>query len=163
MKPAKLFLFILLMLLIISTAVASDISNTARIQCDCGKEPCECFIQVGDEGMAVKCIIKELIKKNYLPKKTKTSLFTEEVENAIIQFQKDNSLEQTGVMDDNTLTMLLQERLPRITDGIMVYIPTDGGKKRHLNSTCSRMYDPRKVSERNAQLLGFDPCKRCFK
>ena len=43
-----------------------------------------------------------------------------------------------------------------------IYIPTDGGKKRHSNPECSGMHDPRKVSDRNAEELGFDPCKKCY-
>ena len=42
-----------------------------------------------------------------------------------------------------------------------VFIPTDGGSKRHSVPECSGMYDPRKVSIRNAAALGFEPCKRC--
>ena len=97
-------------------------------------------------------------------------MFTREVEKAVIQFQKDNALEPTGTMDDDTLTLLLFDMLPEKLDNIhihsncnTVYIPTDGGKKRHLNPECSGMYDPRKVSDRNAEELGFDRCKKCYK
>ena len=55
----------------------------------------------------------------------------------------------------NTL-LLTPETYPE-----MVYIPTDGGLMRHSGPECSGMYDPRKVSIRNAAALGFEPCKRC--
>ena len=76
-------------------------------------------------------------------------------------------------MDDDTLTLLIWDMLPEELDRVMpllsgkantypdtVYIPTDGGKKRHASEQCSGMLDPRKVSIRNASAFKFDACKR---
>lgn len=158
-------LLIVLQLIMISATIADKFSNS-YIPCDCiGK--CTCFIQLDDEGNFIKAIIKELIKKNYLPKKTPTGRFTETVEKAVKQFQSDHQLEQTGMMDDDTLTLLFWNMTPNELDKITspndaktVYVPTDGGKKRHKKDTCSGMEDPRKVSIRNAEYAGFDACKR---
>ena len=89
------------------------------------------------------------------------------MENAVIAFQTDNRLEPTGQMDDETLTLLLWNMTPEQLDRTnpnyrTVYIPVNGGKKRHLNPECSGMDHPRKVSDRNAEALGFDGCKKCY-
>jgi len=163
----------LLFLLVTFFHIGSSLaSGNSYIQCNCFFGNCTCFIQLGDEGGAVKKIIEILIDEKYLPKGTPKGMFTEEVEAAVKEFQADNDLEITGTMDDDTLTLLLWDMLPEQLDEIdggtfatcrMVYLPTDGGKKRHLKETCSKMKDPRKVSDRNAEMLGFDPCGRCYK
>lgn len=172
MKKAISRIAILLMVAIILSASNSLAIGNSYIECDCPSDYCECFIQLGDEGGAVAVIIENLIERNYLPKKTPKGYFSTEVETAVKQFQEDNELEITGMMDDDTLTLLLWDMLPEQLDKIdggldstcrTVFIPTDGGKKRHLKETCSRMEDPRKVSDRNGEKLGFDRCKKCYK
>lgn len=141
---------------------------------DCGSDPCTCFIQLGDAGGFVKGVIELLVDKGYLGAKVKTAQFTGEVERAVLQFQADNGLPTTGTMDDDTLTLLIWDMMPEELDLLMpvdsrhpetfpdmAYVPTDGGKKRHASPDCSGMYDPRKVSIRNAAKLGYDACKRC--
>ena len=162
----KLFILLIALLLAITSAAIADKYSNSYIPCDCIGH-CECFIQLGDEGNFVKAIIKVLIKKNYLSKKTPTGRFTDDVEKSVKQFQSDHKLEQTGTMDDDTLTLLFWDMTPNELDKITsphdaktVYIPTDGGKKRHKKDTCSGMEDPRKVSIRNAEYAGFDACKR---
>lgn len=166
---------IVLALLFISflPTVHSFASGLSYIPCDCLNEPCSCFIQEGDEGNFVKEIIKLLTKKKYLPKKfTPKTIFNADVTKAVKQFQKDNNLMPTGTMDDDTLTLLIWDMLPEKLDRVMplvsgkpstypdtVYIPTDGGKKRHATRECCNMEDPRKVSIRNAEEIGFDACK----
>ena len=44
----------------------------------------------------------------------------------------------------------------------MVWIPTNGGTKYHLESTCSNMKNPERVSLSKAQSLGFTACKKCY-
>ena len=141
-------------------------SGSSYIRCTCIGH-CECFIQEGDEGNAVKEIIKLLIKEGWLTKKTSTAEFSSDVTEAVKQFQGKNHLEPTGTMDDDTLTLLIWGMLPEELDAVRpssrtetVFIPTDGGKKRHKSEKCSGMKDPRKVSIRNAEALGFDACKR---
>lgn len=162
----KTLCLLFILLLITALACADEFSNS-YIPCHCIGE-CTCFIQNGDEGNFVKVIITELIKKNYLSKSTPKKIFSDEVEYAVKKFQTDNNLEPTGKMDDDTLTLLLWNMTPNELDRAqpslatgMVYIPTDGGKKRHLNPSCSKMEDPRKVSIRNAEKAGFDSCKKC--
>lgn len=139
----------------------------AQIMCDCGQKECVCFIQMGDEGIAVKGIIKRLADQGYL-KSGKGSTYNERVVDAVCAFQKDNGVQATGMMDDDTLTLLiwgmdaeaLDRAKPKSNPGT-VYVPTDGGKKRHKKPTCSGMYDPRKMSVRNAEALDIEVCKRC--
>ena len=163
----------LLIMSILFSVCVSFSEGQSYILCDCLiKSACQCFIQRGDEGGAVKKIIRILIDKKYLPKGTPVGVFTVEVEYAVKQFQRDNDLDETGMMDDDTLTLLLWDMLPEEVDAKYgsfgescktVYIPTDGGKRRHISPKCSRMEDPRKVSVRNAEKLDFDPCGRCYK
>lgn len=167
-KMRSLIIRCLTMLLLAEMALCSVslASGSSYIQCTCIGH-CECFIQEGDEGNAVKEIIKLLIKKKYLSKGTPTGMFSPVVTEAVKQFQEDNHLESTGTMDDDTLTLLIWGMLPEELDVAKpysrtetVFIPTDGGKKRHKSDKCSGMEDPRKVSIRNAEELKFDACKR---
>lgn len=141
---------------------------------DCGKNPCTCFIQILDQGGFVKGIINLLKDQEYLDKKIKTAQFTRQVMDAAIVFQEDHLLPPTGTMDDTTLTILIWGITPEELDEVMpivpgspetypdmCYVPSDGGKKRHSNPLCSDMYDPRKVSIRNAAALGYDACSKC--
>ena len=166
MRWIKKSLILLFAVILATGSALADKLSRSYIPCNCIGH-CVCFIQKDDEGNFVKAIIKELIKKNYLPKKTPTGRFTDDVEKAVKQFQSDHQLEQTGMMDDDTLTILLWDMTPNELDKITsphdaktVFIPTDGGKKRHIKETCSGMEDPRKVSIRNADIVGFDACKR---
>lgn len=47
--------------------------------------------------------------------------------------------------------------------GIMVWIPTHGGKRYHSNSSCSGMINPRRVDLGEARYLGFTACGRCYR
>mgnify|MGYP007132756757 FL=1 len=47
--------------------------------------------------------------------------------------------------------------------GIMVWIPTNGGKRYHSNSSCSGMINPRRVDLGEARYLGFTACGRCYR
>lgn len=47
--------------------------------------------------------------------------------------------------------------------GIMVWIPTNGGKRYHSNSSCSGMISPRRVDLGEARYLGFTACGRCYR
>ena len=49
------------------------------------------------------------------------------------------------------------------TQGHLVWIPTNGGKKYHSKSSCSNMKDPMQVTEEHAIENGFEPCKKCYK
>lgn len=44
----------------------------------------------------------------------------------------------------------------------MVWIPTNGGSKYHIHSTCSNMENPEQVTISEAIAMGFTPCKRCY-
>ena len=48
-------------------------------------------------------------------------------------------------------------------DSDTVWIPTKGGKKYHAKASCSNMIDPDEVTKNEAEDLGFEPCKRCYK
>ena len=48
------------------------------------------------------------------------------------------------------------------TTGDLVWVPVNGGKKYHRNSSCSNMENPMQVSRETAEANGYDPCKRCY-
>lgn len=45
---------------------------------------------------------------------------------------------------------------------VMVWIPTNGGKRYHCKASCSNMIDPEYVTLAEAEQLGFTPCGRCY-
>lgn len=45
----------------------------------------------------------------------------------------------------------------------LYWLPMHGGRRRHINPSCSGMDVPRLVSAEAADALGFDPCGRCMR
>ena len=173
MRIDRIVICILLVLSLSMGSIACA-SGLSYIACDCGKDDCTCFIQLGDSGDFVKGIVELLIEQSYLEAETPKGRYSEEVEAAVDRFQKDHHLPITGTMDDDTLTLLIWGVLPEKLDVMMpvesrkpetypdtVYVPTDGGIKRHSEPECSGIYDPRKVSIRNAVKLEYDACEKC--
>lgn len=79
----------------------------AQILCDCPCDPCECFLQAGDTGLAVRGIILLLTDQGYLDTGHRVDSFDGEAEAAARAFQADCGLAATGTMDDDTLTFLI--------------------------------------------------------
>ena len=134
--------------------------------CDCNEQPCSCFMQFGDEGTPVKAVITVLKEKGYLPDVIDAT-YSFEVEEAVKKLQREYALEETGMMDDETLTYLIwgmsSEELDAARSDLtldVVYVPTDGGKKFHRKDDCSDMLDPRKISRRNAEEIGIEGCRK---
>lgn len=48
------------------------------------------------------------------------------------------------------------------TTGDLVWVPVNGGKKYHRNSSCSNMENPMQVSRETAEANNYEPCKRCY-
>lgn len=139
----------------------------AEIACQCGQTPCACFVQQGDTGPAVEAIRQALVAQGYL-KDGKGSDFDENTAQAVRSFQAAHELDETGMLDDETLTLLLWGETPEALSAAqpllgetVVWIPVVGGKKRHATPTCSGMEHPRLVTVRNAEAMGMEPCKRC--
>lgn len=160
------FVALPLLLSLLLALLPSAVLASGSVVDDCGQSPCVCFLQQGDEGVAVQGVIKLLKKQRYLS--SSPSSFTGAVTKAVKKLQAAHGLEESGMLDDDTLTCLvfgmtadeLNEAQPR-SNPDEVWVPTNGGKKRHRRSTCSNMLSPRKMSVRNADALGLDPCKRC--
>lgn len=157
----KLLVFTLCVCLIGCTAIA-------EILCVCGLPDCQCFIQLGDEGMAVEAIQNALVSQGWLAPNDDASAFDENTRQAVMAFQTAHDLSPTGTMDDATLTLLLWGMLPEElnvahpeSSALPMWIPTDGGKRHHDTPTCSQMYDPRLVSQRNALAMNMLHCGRC--
>lgn len=161
---------IALALVLLGLALPSIGLASEKISCDCGESSCVCFIQLGDEGKFVSSVIKLLKAQGYCGPKQRVSIFDEGAAEGVMALQRAHDLPQTGMLDDETLTLLIFGMLPEELDeaeplsrGDCNWIPTDGGKKRHVKPTCGNMLDPRKVSVRNAEALGYTHCKNCNK
>lgn len=140
----------------------------AEIACVCDLEQCSCFIQFGDSGPEMEYIQHALIQQGFMRESDDASIFDERTLEAVLRFQEANGLSATGLLDDNTLTLLLWGMLPDaldqaqpLTNRKAIWIPTDGGIRRHVNPTCCKMLDPRRVSVRNADLMNMQPCGIC--
>ena len=159
--------FITLFALVLVLVLMSS-SAFALVRHTCGLDDCICFVQKGDKGRAVRGVIAELYEQGYLNTKYGTT-YTDEVVEAVKAFQKSHRIKQDGKLTDTTLTWLLwdmsvsnlDKKYPN-SDGQEVWVPTDGGTKFHSNASCSSMSYARKMSARNAQRLGFTPCKKCW-
>lgn len=140
----------------------------AELLCQCGLEQCICFIQLGDEGPAVEFIQNALIAQGYLAPNDDSSAFDEKTQQAVLRFQQQNALLLTGTMDDDTLTLLIWGMLPEElnwakpgSSQLAMWIPTDGGIRHHDKQDCSKMIDPRLVTQRNALAMEMLHCGRC--
>lgn len=108
------------------------------------------------------------INRCYISSNARIEIYDDAIVDAVKQFQANKNLPDTGMMDDETLTQLLwgisvnelDELYPMLNPNSM-WIPTDGGKRRHCDPLCCDMYDPRLISIRNADVIGMYPCKRC--
>ena len=153
--------------IILITLFSITVHAYAHIPCRCNNPPdqCTCFIQLGDKGLAVEKIIERLKRRGYLGQSFKEKKFTPEVKQAVLQLQKDNGLECTGWMDDETMDALLSGVLPdelikhtvSFWEGIY-YVPTDGGIRFHSDPLCCGMSNPRMISGVNAVCLGLQHC-----
>lgn len=155
-------LYMLLCLCILFSAAS------AEIPCACEQSECLCFIQLGDKGMAVEAIQNALIAQGFLAPEDDASAFDEQTLQAVLAFQTQYALSPTGMMDDETLTLLLWGMLPEALDAalpessnIQVWIPTGGGIRHHDSPTCCAMNAPRLVSQRNALAMGMLRCGTC--
>ncbi len=160
----KLTLWLLLLALL-----GVPLAGFAEIECICGLESCSCFIQEGDEGIAVEGVIDALAAQGYLHS-SKFAAFNKDVQSAVIKLQQKFGLPETGMIDDDTLSCLLWGMTAEELDdddpkllATLVWVPTDGGKRAHLKEECSGMHAPRLMTLRNAVTLGIAPCGRCAK
>ncbi|MGL5258754.1 MAG: DNA/RNA non-specific endonuclease [Lachnospiraceae bacterium] len=48
------------------------------------------------------------------------------------------------------------------TEGNLIWVPTNGGKKYHSKSSCSSMKEPIQITIETAQENSFEACKRCI-
>ena len=146
------------------------------------EEPSFTSIKRGDNGDAVKEIQTQLASLGYLSSST-DGKFGPGTEQAVQNFQDTNHLDSTGIVDEKTykklfsseakhyvapvLTLDAEESTTgvgtRSASGPLVWIPTHGGTKYHLSSSCSGMEGPIQVTISEAQSRGFTPCKKCYR
>ena len=174
--PRALRLKAALLLLLAAMLCACAAVASTHIACQCPPDECACFLSYGCQGEAIPAIAALLREQGYPCEAS--AQFDGEMERAVRSFQRDNGLNVSGVLDDDTLTLLLWGQSVEALDAMQaslraadggnplynpdpVYIPVYGGTKRHCNPGCSQMKEPRIVSVRNAEKLGYAPCKRC--
>lgn len=127
-----------------------------------------CF---GEEEDYVECKEAEMSEREifsrwdeiYIDETDMDDVFDRKMLKAVYAFQKENRLPQTGVFDDETMTLLLWGTTPEALDETKnaVWIPTDGGMRFHKKSDCKKMKDPRLVSWANAGKLTRRACGIC--
>lgn len=83
---------------------------------------------------------------------------------ALLDYQYEMNLEQTGYFDDETLESLLGVRARTKDDRYIVWVPMFGGSRYHVIGTCSGMMEARQMQLICAEALGYYPCMRasCF-
>lgn len=67
----------------------------------------------------------------------------------------------TEVVKENNLYKTSNSVDETYQEEYMVWIPTNGGNKYHSKSTCSKMRNPKQVTQTQAEKMGYKPCKRC--
>ena len=160
MQSFKKSLSLLLILLIALSAWGS-----AEILAQEEWEP----LERGAKGEAVELLQERLIELGYLEGEPDGS-FGPRTEAAVLAFQLAAELEETGIVDAETMEALLAEDAPLPTpepqtnagSGVMVWIPNTG-QRYHTNKKCSGMKNPTYVTIEEAIRLGFTPCKKCYR
>lgn len=138
------------------------------IDCSCRETQCICFLQLQDEGAAMRAVIALLKEQEYLTDGRIKVTYTAKVGNAVKSLQQLYQLPETGLLDDETLTYLIWGMSSAELDAAMplsskdiVWVPTGGGEKYHGKIACSGMESPRKMTRRNAEALQIASCSRC--
>lgn len=90
--------------------------------------------------------------------------FGEITYNALLDYQYEMGLVETGYFDDVTLESLLGVRAYTQDDCYLVWVPMFGGTRYHVSGTCGGMLEARQMELICAEALGFYPCYRasCF-
>lgn len=71
-----------------------------------------------------------------------------------------SSLASSAVQSTPSSPKVVVPTVPE-TNGELVWVPTNGGKKYHSRSNCSNMKDPIQVTKETAESNGFTPCAKC--
>jgi len=90
--------------------------------------------------------------------------FGEITYNALLDYQYEMRLEETGYFDDATLESLLGVRARTKDDRYLVWVPMFGGTRYHVQYNCGGMLEARQMELICAEALGYYPCMRnsCF-
>lgn len=84
------------------------------------------------------------------------------VANETVTAANDTAAEKnTSSIKTNAATVVVPDESE--SEGNLVWVPTNGGKKYHTKSSCSQMIDPIQVSLETAEENGYTPCGRCYK
>lgn len=171
--PGRLACLTVCLVLLCACAAAAG-EGKSHIPCTCGQAQCVCFLQEGDRGRMVRAAALALRREGFLQPKGPTLIFTPDIRGAVQAFQRSRGLAETGMLDDATLTWLLWGMPPEELDAALpvrrrqmqtytepVWIPAEGGSRRHGDPGCSGMRHPRRVSIRNAAKAGYAACLKC--
>lgn len=120
----------------------------------------------GASGEAVEELQARLMELGYLSGKL-DGQFGTLTEEALLAFQAEAGLEETGVADAETLEALMAPDAPEAPEELragsseMVWIPRTGHRY-HSNKDCSGMKQPSYVTIEEAVRQGFTPCQKCY-
>jgi len=132
--------------------------------CECALEKCECFLQLGDSGGAMRAVIRKLAERGYLNDRRVKTTYTAKVRLAVEELQSDFALSMDGLLNDETLCALLGYIASDEDEkhDSVVWVSSRSGIRYHEKKNCSGMRNPRKMSQKHAQLLQLDPCGICI-
>lgn len=167
-KRIAALLAVLMIICISAYSEALPSHDGGFLSCACRLEECVCFAQMGDTGYLIEAVRELLNQSGYtLPKRPKAT-FDDEMLYAVLNYQKDMGIYESGMLDDETLTMLFgTEKYAASYYFPCFYVPVNGGEKLHADAACSGMLHPRMISAENAAYLsvnyGVYYCKHCAK
>ncbi len=146
------------------------------------KQESESFIPIkrGDLGDPVIIIQERLAELGYLTSPADGE-FGPSTEQAVINFQNANQMDESGIVDERTYNNLfssgaiknvvpiLKSDVEESTSDVgtrsvydaLVWIPNSGSKY-HSYSGCSGMINPSQVSRSQAEAMGYTPCSKCY-
>ena len=159
----------LLLLVLLALSAWGTAESFADIDLDAW-EP----LERGAKGEVVELVQERLIELGYLDGDA-DGAFGPRTEEAVLAFQAAVELEETGIVDVETLEALFSEEAPTPAPTLeptpkpqknsesseMVWIPRTG-KRYHRKETCSNMKNPSYVTIEEAKRRGFTPCKKCY-
>lgn len=163
MKKRWALLLSVLLLALLPLALAEE------IPCVCGQDACTCFMQEGDGCPGLDVLAQCLEEKAAYVRPEKLEAISADMTEAVRVFQRDHDLTETGLLDDETLTLLLWDKLPpemekeaAEEERTLCFVPVRGGERCHKTEQCSGMDHPRRMSLQNALRLGYELCENCY-
>lgn len=120
------------------------------------------FISIGDYGFPIKVLFDKIGYLDLPRNEREEPLFTEDAKCFLVEYQKENNLEPSGLFDIQTVESILGARTTD-ENKELVWIAMHGGVKYHTLFDCWNLKEPRAMSIECAELMEYTHCKICYK